>query len=410
MHLVDLWNEGALEGKHLPPVIGIAGDGKLADNNETSQEFREFLQIIPLAKLKEYAEECCLLPVQKHVNLGFALQDIINEVGRRLDFEVENGRYRGVRNEVGYDGLWKLSSGESIIVEVKTTDVYNLKLETLARYRDDLISREKSFSKEDISFLLVVGRGETDSLESQIRGSRYAWDMRLISVSSLLALAELKEKMEDESVFYKVRRVLIPEEFTKLDKISDLFLSVVADVEEEEPDAEVVTDVEEEEPDAEVVTDVEEEEPGAESASSRKGGKPASFHEECLARFEEKKNLPSRLVRRTRAAWSSSDRKYGVVCKVSKQFQGESFWFTPDTRNKSFLEKVEKSYFILGCGSVKTLFAIPSSDFLPLLEKLHKTERFGRTFWHIRVYKDRDKWFLKPKLPYENVDISKYLL
>ena len=387
--LVDLWNEGALEGKYLPQVIGIAGDGKLADNNETSQEFRELLQIIPLAKLKEYAKEC-LSPEQKRVDLGFALQDITNEVGRRLDFEVENGRYRGVKNEEGYDGLWKLPNGKSIIVEVKTTDVYNLKLKTFDRYLGDLISKEKSFSKEDISFLLVVGRNETDSWESQIRGSRYAWDMRLISVSSLLALAELKEKMEDESVFYKVRSVLIPEEFTKLDKISDLLLSVVADVEE--------------------VTDVEEEESGAESASSRKGGKPASFHEECLARFEEKKNLPSRLVRRTRAAWSSSDRKYGVVCKVSKQFQGESFWFTPDTRNKSFLEKVEKSYFILGCGSVKTLFAIPRSDFLPLLEKLHKTERFGRTFWHIRVYKDRDKWFLKPKLPYENVDISKYLL
>ncbi len=397
LRLVDLWNEGALEGKRLPPVIGIAGDGKLADNNGTSQEFREFLQIIPLAKLKEYAEECCLLPVQKHVNLGFALQDIINEVGRRLDFEVENGRYRGVRNEVGYDGLWKLSSGESIIVEVKTTDVYNLNLETLARYRDDLISKEKSFSKEDISFLLVVGRDETDSLESQIRGSRYAWDMRLISVSSLLALAELKEKMEDESVFSKVRSVLIPEEFTKLDKISDLLLSVVTDVEEEELDAEVVTDVEEEEPDAE-------------SESSRKGGKPASFHEECLARFEEKKNFPSRLVRRTRAVWSSSDRKYGVICKVSKQFQGESFWFTPRARHKAFLEEVEESYFILGCGSVKTLFAIPRSDFLLLLEKVHQTEKPDRPFWHIWISKDGDKWFMKAKSGCDNVDISKYLL
>jgi hypothetical protein len=27
---------------------------------------------------------------------GFALQDVINQVGRRLGFETENGRYRGV--------------------------------------------------------------------------------------------------------------------------------------------------------------------------------------------------------------------------------------------------------------------------------------------------------------------------
>ena len=36
---------------------------------------------------------------------GETLQDIVNELGRRLDFEVENGFYQGRTNAVGNDGL-----------------------------------------------------------------------------------------------------------------------------------------------------------------------------------------------------------------------------------------------------------------------------------------------------------------
>jgi hypothetical protein len=43
--------------------------------------------------------------------------------------------------------------------------------------------------KEDqSSILIVVGREDTGDLEAQIRGSRHAWDVRLISVDALLRL------------------------------------------------------------------------------------------------------------------------------------------------------------------------------------------------------------------------------
>jgi hypothetical protein len=34
------------------------------------------------------------------------LQDIVNEIGKRLGYEVQNGRYQGVVNQSGFDGLW----------------------------------------------------------------------------------------------------------------------------------------------------------------------------------------------------------------------------------------------------------------------------------------------------------------
>lgn len=35
------------------------------------------------------------------------MQDIVNELGRRLEYKAENGRYQGVRNSIGFDGLWE---------------------------------------------------------------------------------------------------------------------------------------------------------------------------------------------------------------------------------------------------------------------------------------------------------------
>ena len=67
------------------------------------------------------------------------LQDLINELGRRLDYEVINGRYHGVVNDIGFDGTWLSPEGHSIVLEVKTTDAYRISLDTIAGYRGKLI-------------------------------------------------------------------------------------------------------------------------------------------------------------------------------------------------------------------------------------------------------------------------------
>lgn len=59
------------------------------------------------------------------------MQDIVNELGRRLDFEVENGLYQGRRNAVGFDGIWRLRNETNIVVEVKTTDYVAISLNKL---------------------------------------------------------------------------------------------------------------------------------------------------------------------------------------------------------------------------------------------------------------------------------------
>jgi hypothetical protein len=141
MALHDLWktNREELKHKHIQQIISIAGEGKLLDGNSTSAEFRELLSNVPSSQLKQYAQQCLN---DKFDGSGFALQDIVNQVAVRLGFQVKEGRYRGQRGQYGHDGLWTLSNGHTIIVEVKTTDAYSInneakvKIPTCGCFRD----------------------------------------------------------------------------------------------------------------------------------------------------------------------------------------------------------------------------------------------------------------------------------
>src|SRR5215470_4165453 len=162
MSLVEQWRSDSkqIEEKKLRQLISFAGEGRLREQNTTSREFQEFLGEIPSRLLKRYADECF---EDTFSDNGFALQDIVNEAGRRLGFQVTNGRYRGTKGEPGNDGLWLSPSGKSIVVEVKVTDAYRIDLNRIAQYGRML--RELPTSASDASTLIVVGRTDTGDLE-----------------------------------------------------------------------------------------------------------------------------------------------------------------------------------------------------------------------------------------------------
>src|SRR5579864_8923739 len=182
MALIDVWksDRAQFDEKQVHQVIAFAGSGKLLDGSPTSNEFREFLSLIGSSNLIRYADQCL---TTKFEGSGLALQDIVNELGRRLGFNVTAGRYRGTAGQIGYDGLWQFDGGQSMVVEVKTTDAYRMDMGVFASYRKGLI-RNGDISERS-SILIVVGREDTGDLEAQIRGSQHAWDIRLISVDGL---------------------------------------------------------------------------------------------------------------------------------------------------------------------------------------------------------------------------------
>jgi hypothetical protein len=81
-------------------------------------------------------------------------------------------------------GFGMTKTGYSLIIEVKTSDAYRINLDRIAGYRENLIKAGKVSG--NCSVLLVVGRDDTGDLEAQVRGSRHAWSVRIISIEAFV--------------------------------------------------------------------------------------------------------------------------------------------------------------------------------------------------------------------------------
>jgi hypothetical protein len=81
------------------------------------------------------------------------------------------------------------------------------------------------------SVLIAVGREDTGELEAQVRGSRHAWDIRLISADALIKLVQIKENAEGAETGLKIRSLLAPMEYTRLDKMIDVMFTAAKEVE-----------------------------------------------------------------------------------------------------------------------------------------------------------------------------------
>ena len=154
--------------------------------------------------------------------------DLFNAATRALRFQtVTFGRYQGVAGRVGFDGHWQSPAGFHLIVEVKTSETYAIKTATLTGYVDTLISGRQIPDWDHALGLYVVGRPDPElrQLENAITAERRTHQLRIISVESLLSLAEL---MTTYDVSHDdVLAVLRPSRPT-LDPIIDLMARLVA--------------------------------------------------------------------------------------------------------------------------------------------------------------------------------------
>ena len=218
MPLLSFWKSNPSEVLQLniEQIVSSAGDGTLKDHSICSSELRSFLAEIDTAVIGRYIEHCL---VSKFVKGGMVLQDLVNELGRRLDFDIKNGLYQGVTNAIGFDGLWHSPEKHSVIVEVKTTDAFRLSLDVVAGYRSKLLATNQV--GESSSILIVVGRQDTGELEAQIRGSRHAWDVRLVSAEALIKLVQMKQDTELAESGRKIRSLFMPVEYTRLVSVHD---------------------------------------------------------------------------------------------------------------------------------------------------------------------------------------------
>lgn len=398
MALIDLWRDSRsqLSTKHVKQIVGFAGDGKLVDGNPSSTEFRAFLTQLPSEILVRYASECL---VDSFSDSGLVLQDTINEVGARLGFRVTPGRYRGVVGQLGFDGLWESADGHSIVVEVKTTDSFRIDLNIVANYRRGLI-KNGTVSEEHSSILIIVGRDDTGDLEAQIRGSRHAWDVRLISTDALMSLLAVKEEVEDPQIQGRIHSVLRPREFTRLDEIVELLFSTAEDIKQEQVGAdEVLDEHEEDEPDAHVTAD------------RKPKFVPVAFHDACMRRIE--KVLHTSLLKRSRATFTAPDKDLRLICAISREHVRSgthSYWFAFHPHQAEYLADGAESYVAFGCGSEHQLLLIRYTEFAPWLEGMNETTKNNRTYKHVSIFRFANSFELVRRQGWPRIDLTPYLV
>ena len=366
-------NPAAFEGYNIQQVVGICGDGQLLDKSKCSEELRNYLRLQKPLKLAEYARYCLDHSFPKS---GAVLQDVLNEIGCRLGFKVVGRRYSGTPKEIGFDGLWT-EGDASLIVEAKTTDAYRINLDKVVEYAFKV--KAGGLTSEEPDVLLVVGREDTGDLEAQIRGSKHAWQVRLVSVESLIKLMFVRDEVSEKIFTQKIRKILFPFEYTRVDDIIDLVFETQREVEEKI----VETDGPEETGDIQLGT-----------WHFTPTGEIDAKRNALLDRFYGTRCL--NYHRLTPRKYTNDTRNLRVACTISKRYQRDyqPYWYAFHPAWLDFLEQGSAGFLILGSMDRDEGYAIPLDVIRSKLDSLNMTKKDERFYWHIALQIDGSELFL----------------
>jgi len=121
-----------------------------------------------------------------------------------------------------------------VVLEVKTTEAYTIKTSTLTGYIDELISQKQIPSWDSALGLYVVGRPDPEvrQLEHAIVAEKRTNQLRIISVESLLSLADLFSQYD---VSHDEILVILKPAGPAVDALAGLIANLVAQTEAAEP-------------------------------------------------------------------------------------------------------------------------------------------------------------------------------
>ncbi|HEX3496231.1 MAG TPA: hypothetical protein VHT02_03495, partial [Methylocella sp.] len=231
--------------------------------------------------------------------------------------------------------------------------------------------------KVPTSVLIVVGRDDTGELEAQVRGSRHAWDIRLISADALRKLVQLKESSDGLETGRKIRSLLAPMEYTRLDAMIDVMFTTATDVERASQIAEPEID-------------------GKEASTPLKERAKGTwvFTDSKLLQAKREsivsalsKSTGANLIRKSASLYWSANHSVRIACAVSKRYDDSSvrYWYAYHPAWDAFLAEAEIAFFALGCMDLESGFAIPFATIHPLVEALNTTQLEDKVYWHIHL-------------------------
>lgn len=386
--LESLWlkNEKFKE-KHINQVISWVSD---LDSEKRKEEIRKLFSIIPISQIEKYVSECIK---DKFEDNGYIFQDLVNELGRRLGYEVIFGRYKGVKGENGFDGLWKCKDEHSFVVESKITDSFTVNLSVLNKYRQDLI-KEGRILENKSSIILVLGRKDTNTMPELIRGSKYKWIMSEIGVDSLIDLVKQKsENIDNETLDKQILDVLRMEENVDTDKL----VKVVFPKKNKYNISNILN------------------KPLKLSENKHQKRESVKFYEQCVNKIEKSKNIKlHKKEGNTKVLYEDKSKGIGVIIinsKIRKTTNYDKYWFAYHRRYYNYVSEYDQKYIAFGCGSEDNILLVPSKLIEENIGKMNKTNNNGRIHWHVFIIHRDGKFLLNIPLDDRKwIDITKYYI
>jgi len=195
--------------------------GELKDGEDSQTRFRGFLmkENWGAEQYEKWLHEC------KSESFSKEFQDIIVVLGRRLGFEPEFGQYAGSQEKVAFDGLWKSSKGQIIVIEAKLGTWIAHDVSQLGSYIDR-VANDRNIPSDKIFGLYVVGGSSgLGALASQVRGSRYLDKIRILTSEDLLKLLRFHEELG--LTHDQLARLLIPIDAVNVGELIQLIEAIV---------------------------------------------------------------------------------------------------------------------------------------------------------------------------------------
>lgn len=184
----------------------------------------------------------------------------------------------------------------------------------------------------------------------------------------------LKQEADAAETGMKIRSLLVPKEYTRLDAMIDVMFTTAKDV---EGSADADLD--------------EEQEPTAEGKIKgvwqfTKFSLLQAKRDAILAAFGKRED--ANLIKKTRALYWNPSKNVRVACTISKRYRKSHsvpYWYAYHPNWDEFLRDGARSYLILGCMDRDLAFAIPRDIIKSHLDDLNTTESDGAVYWHIHL-------------------------
>lgn len=189
-------------------VVAGFGDGRLGEGSSCSAAFRAHLATQSAATLSRHANYCAVVSFARREAV---LADLVNELGRRLGYDVEPAPYEVAGGPPPANGIWRRGN---FVLHVRATanDPARVDVEQLFNVAKPLPGSPSVTSAA--RFAVVTARQDIRALKRLLEVHPLRPLLRFLSLDGLIRMVTIAEEVRGSGRTQYIRGILTPGEHT----------------------------------------------------------------------------------------------------------------------------------------------------------------------------------------------------